>query len=274
MIVAGLAHDVGHPGLNNPYLITAKHELALRYNDKSPLENMHAASLYEMLSKERTNIFVGLSAQQWKESRKLIVTSILGTDMMHHTEQIQKTKLFLEVNGESTKAFSSMQSETLDALSDEKNRIFILELILHCSDISNPFKPFSICEAWAHLVVEEFSLQGDKERSQGLPVSPMCDRNTTILCNMQMGFIEFAVNPLLSTFVKVFPSLYEVAFNIRDNFCSWGEKRKKEVMADDKTTDKSECIRLDDRMKKFRDNMSFAEDFKLLPKRNVTGKYQ
>ena len=34
MVIAGLVHDVGHPGLNNPYLITAKHELALRYNDK------------------------------------------------------------------------------------------------------------------------------------------------------------------------------------------------------------------------------------------------
>ncbi len=51
MILAGLAHDVGHPGVNNPFLILSKHDLALRYNDKSPLENMHASVLYEILGK-------------------------------------------------------------------------------------------------------------------------------------------------------------------------------------------------------------------------------
>jgi hypothetical protein len=31
----------------------------------------------------------------------------------------------------------------------------------------------------------------------GLEVSPMCDRDTISLCNMQMGFIEFVVAPLI-----------------------------------------------------------------------------
>jgi len=29
-----------------------------------------------------------------------------------------------------------------------------MELILHCSDISNPFKPYDLCAKWADLVVE------------------------------------------------------------------------------------------------------------------------
>jgi hypothetical protein len=72
-----------------------------------------------------------------------------------------------------------------------------MELVLHCSDISNPFKPFTLCAKWADLVVEEFCLQGDKEKSMGLEVSPMCDRDAINLCNMQMGFIEFVVAPLI-----------------------------------------------------------------------------
>ncbi len=59
----------------------------------------------------------------------------------------------------------------------------------------------------------------------------MMDRATAVLCNMQMGFIEFAVAPLISTFVKIFPGLYEIVANMRDNFCAWGEKRKAEVSA-------------------------------------------
>ena len=45
-----------------------------------------------------TNIFLSLSDAQWRESRKVILTAILGTDMSHHFEQISKIQLFLEVN--------------------------------------------------------------------------------------------------------------------------------------------------------------------------------
>jgi hypothetical protein len=47
----------------------------------------------------------------------------------------------------------------IDCLKDEKNRMFVMELVLHCSDISNPFKPYALCAKWADLVVEEFCLQ-------------------------------------------------------------------------------------------------------------------
>lgn len=107
------------------------------------------------------------------------------------------SQLFFEVNGEDTRGFCSGQKDEIDCLKDEKNRLFLMELVLHCSDISNPFKPYDLCAKWADLVVEEFCLQGDKEKSMGLEVSPMCDRDTINLCNMQMGFIEFVVAPLI-----------------------------------------------------------------------------
>jgi hypothetical protein len=105
--------------------------------------------------------------------------------------------LFNEVNGEDCRAFCSGHKDDIDCFRDDKNRLFILELALHCSDISNPFKPFDICAHWADLVVEEFCLQGDRERSEGLEISPMCDRTAINLYNMQMGFIEFVVSPLI-----------------------------------------------------------------------------
>jgi hypothetical protein len=54
---------------------------------------MHCVVLYEILRKGNTNIFVNLSASQWAESRKVILSVILGTDMSHHFEQISKTQV-------------------------------------------------------------------------------------------------------------------------------------------------------------------------------------
>lgn len=94
--------------------------------------------------------------------------------------------------------FCRGQAEGIECLSEEKNKLFFLEVLLHCSDISNPFKPFFICEQWADLVASEFFQQGDKEAGMGLDISPMMDRSNSNLYNMQLGFIEFVVSPLLN----------------------------------------------------------------------------
>ena len=44
-------------------------------------------------------------------------------------------------------------------------------------------------------LLEEFFRQGDKERALGLPFSPLCDRNNTLVAESQIGFIEFIVEP-------------------------------------------------------------------------------
>merc|ERR1719231_812020 len=56
-MVAATAHDVGHLGINNAFLVKSKNELALKYNDKSPLENMHCATLYEVVMEQEADIF-------------------------------------------------------------------------------------------------------------------------------------------------------------------------------------------------------------------------
>ncbi|KAJ2355682.1 3',5'-cyclic-nucleotide phosphodiesterase, partial [Coemansia sp. RSA 2611] len=43
LIIASLCHDLGHPGLNNAFMVRARTQLAELYNDQSVLENFHAA---------------------------------------------------------------------------------------------------------------------------------------------------------------------------------------------------------------------------------------
>jgi len=71
MIVGAAIHDYEHPynnfytnrGTNNPYQINAKTELALTYNDKSPLENHHVSASFMIMRDEQYNIFGSLSKE-------------------------------------------------------------------------------------------------------------------------------------------------------------------------------------------------------------------
>ena len=46
-------------------------------------------------------------------------------------------------------------------------------------------------------MVEEFFAQGDREKREGLEISPQCNRDLSIgLPNMQLGFLEAIVTPL------------------------------------------------------------------------------
>mmetsp|Transcript_11382 Transcript_11382/g.17320 ORF Transcript_11382/g.17320 Transcript_11382/m.17320 type:complete len:850 (-) Transcript_11382:276-2825(-) len=274
MLVAAMGHDVGHPGVNNAFLVKPRHDLAMIHNDKSPLENMHCSLLYELFRKPEFNIMAGLPDCQWRESRKIILSLILGTDMAHHFDQVSKTQLFLEVNGEDVKKFCYGHTDTIECFGEEKNRIFIMELFLHCADISNPYKPFEICAQWADLVSQEFFSQGDKERASGMDVSPMMDRETSNLFNMQMGFIEFVVSPLVNTVVTLFPPLKETGEMMLSNYIQWGEKRKDEIrgtvdMAADKKDE--EVKKVDDRISKFKDKMAFLSNIVEAKRKHSSG---
>lgn len=74
-------------------------------------------------------------------------------------------------------------------------KIRIMELLLHSSDLSNCVKPWAIHSKSASLLLEEFFRQGDLEKSMGCPVSPLCDRRTTNIPQSQIGFITYIIEP-------------------------------------------------------------------------------
>merc|ERR1719201_3051365 len=83
LITACVCHDLDHPGYNNTYQINARTELAVRYNDMSPLENHHCAVSFKILSSPECNIFTNLSTEvslcpafQLTRERALSITDI------------------------------------------------------------------------------------------------------------------------------------------------------------------------------------------------------
>merc|ERR1712032_1527296 len=75
-------------------------ELALRYNDKSPLENMHCARLFEICSRAETDVFEKADSENKKHARKVCIASILHTDNVNHFEMVKEISKVYEFSSE------------------------------------------------------------------------------------------------------------------------------------------------------------------------------
>ncbi|CAK0819436.1 unnamed protein product [Prorocentrum cordatum] len=60
LLLAALGLDLGHVGVDNQFLIETQHELAVTYNDRSPLENLHCSRLFQILGSDDANVLKAL----------------------------------------------------------------------------------------------------------------------------------------------------------------------------------------------------------------------
>lgn len=66
--------------------------------------------------------------------------------------------------------------------------------------------------------MEEFFLQGDKERESGMDISPMCDRFNSTIEKSQVGFIDYIVHPLWETWADlVHPDAQDILDTLEEN---------------------------------------------------------
>lgn len=191
IIMASSVHDLGHLGVNNDFLISSKHSRATTYNDRSVNENYHISRAFEIA---RTftgcDIFEGFSIEEQKKCRKLMVDTVLATDMAIHFDLL--------------KNFNS-QLEATPNVNEWKDRNLLYQMIVHLADIANPSRPFLLARGWAERVIQEFCKQGDMEGDLGLPVSPFCNRANMNMPKAQLNFIEIFLKPTLQSFERAAP---------------------------------------------------------------------
>ncbi|XP_070145297.1 dual specificity calcium/calmodulin-dependent 3',5'-cyclic nucleotide phosphodiesterase 1 isoform X8 [Drosophila kikkawai] len=176
-LLAALLHDYEHTGTTNNFHVMSGSETALLYNDRAVLENHHASASFRLLREDEYNILSHLSREEFRELRSLVIEMVLGTDMTNHFQQMKAMRQLLTI-----------QEATID-----KQKV--LSLVLHCCDISHPAKQWGVHQRWTMLLLEEFFRQGDLEKELGLPFSPLCDRNNTLVAESQICFIDFIVEP-------------------------------------------------------------------------------
>ena len=222
-ILASSMHDVDHPGTTNQYLVATSSELALMYNDESVLENHHLAVAFKLLQLPECDILAGLSAKQRTSFRKMVIDMVLATDMSKHMSLLADLKTMVE-----TKKVAGSGVLLLDNYSD---RIQVLQNLIHCCDLSNPTKPLPLYTEWVDRLMEESFKQGDKEREQGLEISPLCDRNTVNVAKCQVGFISYIVHPLWETMAElVFPDGQEIMTTLEENRVYYDQIQKEAVV--------------------------------------------
>ncbi|KAJ3157850.1 hypothetical protein HDU89_000229 [Geranomyces variabilis] len=96
LLIAALAHDVLHPGVNNLFHVNAKTDLALRYRNKSVLERQSCDHLSFLLQKHTflADLLYGELAGAGSDPATLIesiaIEAILNTDMCHHFGLLEK----------------------------------------------------------------------------------------------------------------------------------------------------------------------------------------
>jgi hypothetical protein len=244
---------MGHPGVNNDYLVQMQHELAMRYNDTSPLENMHCARLFQLIREEQSNIFANLPRDRIKEVRAMCVEVILHTDNIHHVAMLKNVQLWSEVHREmldrAAVAWWNPQKDTTqegttqdagrtsvsggtrwptqeltDSMWEQETRRMIRNVILHFTDNSHPLKNFVLCKEWSLRILEEFFTQGDLEQQNNLPVQPLNDRSKTNVPFSQISFIEFFAAPLMIATVRILVPLEDRIEVLLSNAVSWMEE--------------------------------------------------
>ena len=224
LLISAIGHDVGHPGVNNMFLVKLNAPLAQLYNDTSVLEAFHCAAYSQILRRHWPTVFHD------KAIRRLMISTILATDMGCHSDYMG------QLGNLQSKIHESQTTDTWTPKDVETYRVLACGLLIKCADISNVARPWPVAEKWTYKLQDEFAHQGEMERNIGMETTlfggPPELGNMLKLANGQIGFMTIFAHPLFANVADVIPAMSFAAEEILVNKGVWftraeHEKQKK-----------------------------------------------
>lgn len=222
LLISAIGHDVGHPGVNNFFLVKLNAPLAQLYNDNSVLEAFHCAAFSQILRRHWPSAFKD------KQLRKLLISSILATDMGVHQKFMQRMGSLQEKYHANHKSVDGWKPQDV-----EMYKTLLCGLLIKCADISNVARPWMIAEKWTQILQEEFANQGEMEKEVGMETAlfggPPELGNIYKLATGQIGFMSIFALPLFEGISDLLPQLQFTADHIRLNQTQWQKHANDEL---------------------------------------------
>ena len=227
LLVSAVVHDLDHRGLNNSFHVNSASKLALMFNDRNVLENHHARLAYELLHRDRCNVFEKWDQEKQKRARKLMLFAILATDMECHAELShdletraarRRDDISLSPSpgsgsglgsGSASDSGSGSGSGAPFNLSEEKEVMAFCRIFLHTADISNACREPEISSHYARLLAKEFAAQAAREAKLGLPTQP---HMTMPIEKGEVGFLTYVAKPYMQAQDRLLQSMAACGF--------------------------------------------------------------
>lgn len=234
LLISAIGHDVGHPGVNNGFLVKLNAPLAQLYNDKSVLEAFHCAAFSQILRHHWPAAF------RDTKMRALMISSILATDMgvhNHYMEAMTKTREEYHLHRGGGKCWEPRDPDGCRAL--------LCALIIKCADIGNVARHWDTARKWTDILQQEFANQGQMERDIGMETAlfggpPNLD-DFVKKANGQIGFMNIFALPLFDGVTELLPDMAFAANEIRCNQGMWkrliDREKAKELPAEERPTE-------------------------------------
>ncbi|KAJ8127855.1 hypothetical protein O1611_g5781 [Lasiodiplodia mahajangana] len=207
LLVSAIGHDVGHPGVNNGFLVVLNAPLAQLYNDRSVLESFHCAAYSQILRRHWPRVF------EDTKMRTLMISSILATDMGLHFDYMTKLAV-LQEKLKSDPLVDEWPARTLD-----EQRALVCSLLIKCADISNVARRYDAALQWMNILCDEFSRQATMEKEIGIPSSLISPpkKDFMSLAQAQLGFVKLFAIPLFQGVAEILPQMEYTVLEVEKN---------------------------------------------------------
>lgn len=216
LLVSAIGHDVGHPGVNNAFLVACNHPLAQIYNDKSVLENYHCAAYSQLIRRHwpQLSSITGF--------RNTMISTILATDMQRHFDYMNQLGELKQKLGDDDSMEDWCDKDK------EHARELVMAILMKAADISNVARPFDVSSLWAKILMNEFARQGELEAELNIPTclfgGPPNKEDMLAAAQSQKGFMGLFGFPLFSGIAELMPSVTAAVTTLENNQATWERK--------------------------------------------------